>query len=531
MKKKWTNLLPWLWIVLAYAVNIVYLYRYGRNIWNSDVVSELMLGDLLNETGGILTEDWYYSSELRVLHDNLLCRAAMAVFPNDWHAAHVFASALGMLGIALGALYVRRALKLGKAGLWWTGTLLLPFGQWYAFNVIYGIFYIPCITISLFALGLLLRLREEKHSRKRRIPLLVLSLLLAFGSGLNGYRQMMIFYAPLVLAELLTLLLQASAGQDLHAGSRNFLHTVLLAAANLAGILVNTKVLTAIYHFYDYSGLTWDSFDLSSWLDSLSGLLSLFGWHSGADVTSAAGLFNVLALILSLAVLLVPWRLRKRQELSAEDRFTLRAIGMMVLFCWLIYSQTSSYNESYWIPLLPFLLLGLCLVLQRCGSALQKPLQKGVLLLYVLTVAGTSCCTMRDPYISGVHDGRGMQNAAQWLVDNGCTEGYGTFWNSNILTGDSDGQIATWTVFDLNYLDARRGWLVYASRLETSPEGRFFIIADSYELSHEQSGWVLADYIQNGGADYRDDENGIFILTFENEAEYEQLIQEVSTAE
>ena len=49
------SVLPWVWLVLAYCVTMGFLALHGRAYIDSDTASELVLADLLNKEGGILS--------------------------------------------------------------------------------------------------------------------------------------------------------------------------------------------------------------------------------------------------------------------------------------------------------------------------------------------------------------------------------------------------------------------------------------------------------------------------------------------
>ena len=80
-----------------------------------------------------------------------------------------------------------------KKGFLFAALLICPFGQWYAWNVIYNSYYVPHIVISLVSVAMFIRLlKTEKKSL--RIVLIVLSVLLALVAGLGGVRQLMVCY-------------------------------------------------------------------------------------------------------------------------------------------------------------------------------------------------------------------------------------------------------------------------------------------------------------------------------------------------
>lgn len=100
------NKAPLLVLLAGWLNAIVYAIVKGRTLMNSDVSSEFVLANLLNKEGGILSKNWYYSTELRVIHTQLVYKIALRLFPNNWDAARVFSVAVFMAIIAAGALYL-----------------------------------------------------------------------------------------------------------------------------------------------------------------------------------------------------------------------------------------------------------------------------------------------------------------------------------------------------------------------------------------------------------------------------------------
>ena len=232
-----SKIMPVIAIIIAYITDVLYVAINGRNLINSDASAEMMLGRLLNSTGGVITDKWHYSSELRVLNTQLVYRLAMALFPDNWHYARVFSVAVFLM--ILSALLLVNAAKLGTAGLWWCAAVVLPVGQWYGWNVIYNSYYIPHIAISMVSVALIIAYSRSADSQSpaakesqspaakdsqstttrdsqspaavtkitsngivssKQIIILLLICLLGFVAGLGGTRQLMICYAPAFIA-------------------------------------------------------------------------------------------------------------------------------------------------------------------------------------------------------------------------------------------------------------------------------------------------------------------------------------------
>ena len=127
--------LPWLWMAAAY---LLYQLVPGKWIVDSDLASEMILSDLLNKEGSIISHNWFYSTELKVVNLQWFYRLGLLLFPDDWHLARTFGMAVTLALYAACMLFFVKCARLGRPGLWMVGTLLWPFGQHYLVYAIYG---------------------------------------------------------------------------------------------------------------------------------------------------------------------------------------------------------------------------------------------------------------------------------------------------------------------------------------------------------------------------------------------------------
>lgn len=134
--------LPWLWMAAAYLFDLWYQLVPGKWIVDSDLASEMILSDLLNKEGSIISHNWFYSTELKVVNLQWFYRLGLLLFPDDWHLARAFGMAVTLALYAACMLFFVKCARLGRPGLWMVGTLLWPFGQHYLVYAIYGGYYL-----------------------------------------------------------------------------------------------------------------------------------------------------------------------------------------------------------------------------------------------------------------------------------------------------------------------------------------------------------------------------------------------------
>ena len=83
-------------------------------------------------------------------------------------------------------------------------------------------------------------------------------------------------------------------------------------------------------------------------------------------------------------------------------------------------------------------------------------------------------------FTSGYRVNPHLAEVCDWLVDNGYTQGYASFWNGNVLTEWSDGQIEVWVPYDFNTMQPYE-WLQKTSHANP-PEGQIFLLTTMDEL-------------------------------------------------
>ena len=78
---------------------------------------------------------------------------------------------------------------------------------------------------------------------------------------------------------------------------------------------------------------------------------------------------------------------------------------------------------------------------------------------------------------------------AAWLLDNGYTEGYATFWNCNAMIELTSGKLDVWTLMSLND-DVVPDWLQEKDHLTTDPEKPFVLVDTETDGEGEEMGLI-----------------------------------------
>src|SRR5699024_6458265 len=83
-RNRFFQIFPWIWLIVAYLGTILIMCICCRGYIDSDMSSEMILADLLNQEGGLLSTNWWYSTELRCFCLQLFLRPGLFLFPHNW---------------------------------------------------------------------------------------------------------------------------------------------------------------------------------------------------------------------------------------------------------------------------------------------------------------------------------------------------------------------------------------------------------------------------------------------------------------
>lgn len=482
LHKVW-QALPWLWMAAAYLFDLWYQLVPGKWIVDSDLASEMILSDLLNKEGTIISHNWFYSTELKVVNLQWFYRLGLLIFPNDWHLARTFGMAITLALFAAAMLFFVKCAGLGRAGLWMVGTLLWPFGQHYLVYAIYGGYYLVYTFFYMLVLALVLRSlnADKKHCALQW----VLACVITAVAGMNGVKQLMVFHAPLCLAAaiLLVLALHSCGKTDWKAALDVCRKEVRLLAASLvtavaaaAGYFVSNAVLSRMYDFKSYNFIVWNRDEDWFTLDRiLMDFFHEFGYENGSGVFHFGGIAAAVGLLLGCWMFFCIVRLLLRlDKLERNDKLLVLLLVAMLAVCGVAYTYFHEYYLYFWLMNMPVAIAVMAVEIKTEDFHIlgaRQLLGVGLAACFTLCAVSTVRQEQEHPYLAH----KGLNTAAEWLVDNGYTQGYSTFWNGNAMTELTSGKLEVWTLQSQDRDDVPN-WLQPKSHLTTDPEHPFLLI-------------------------------------------------------
>ena len=461
----------WLWPSLLFAVSLCFTLflelRLGIHNLDADQSSEYVLADLLNREHALLSTNWFYSTELRIVSPTPVYQIALALFPS-WRLARLFSIAILMIASALSFLFLCSSIDRLYEGLFFTGILVLPFSGAYRFLFAWGGFYTVDFIMCCLILGLTMKI-ARKQNRTRWIALVMLSI----WGGLAGVRIPMLLGIPLVLCCFIMMI----------KGPRNEYQPYFFTAAvgglgEFAGYLINKIYLCRIYDFRQYEQIQVGTFSTERLWAYLEAVLRFLGYRDNVPLLSLAGItdFVLVCLFLAMPVFCVVL-LKNTQQTSIKviTLFSITATGLIILLLTCL-NGFDPLPETCGYCIFGLLLMLFCPLL--CFDLKYKAWKTiGLTMLWGLFITDTVCMTKIE-LSAGITD---AERVAAYLCDQGLTKGCATFWNGNLLTELSDGEIEV-TTYSTWSSGVPQPWLQEKQHLqEESTNEPVFVYITGYE--------------------------------------------------
>lgn len=431
-----------LFLVLCLAMSGYYLSAgYGAYL-DADMSSELALAQHLAKTGRLISPDWLYSTEVRVLNTQLVFTPLMALFGSDWQLVRVLGCLILLAMMAASCVFCARMLGARMSyALVFAGIGVLPVSVVYAQMIVIGAYYVPHAILTNLMIGLTACAVKKKRCGVYMALLAVLSLVM----GASSIRYLLCAAIPSAAAGIWMAVF--SRGEKPDRDEKRLLAASLGSAAlSAAGYVLGQRLLGAVYTFsgarYNGSrliGLT--NVNLFDLLDqAFDGLIKLMGFLEGRIMLSVSGLLSVGALGLLVLSALLCMRTAKAQESErcAAARYGLLALvfsAAVTLFTFVFVEGL--YLNRYWLPVMTLgaPVMAMCLSREkRCALRMLS------LAAFVCVVLGLSAAQIRSSMDKPEIDAGDWHNA-QTVRESGLTMGYATFWNANVVTELTDGEV------------------------------------------------------------------------------------------
>ena len=466
-------------LVLELLLLLLYLNGRINKLLDSDMSSEMVLGQLLAQNNELMTTKFYYSTEMRVLSIQLVFALCFKLF-RDWHVIRMVVMVCLWVILIVAYYFLCRAMECRKYFLLTALLLFAPVSSCYFEFMLVAACYIPYVAIAFAALAMNeLYMKAQRGSRKLW---LVVSVLLAFVAGLGGPREIIALYGPIGVAAAAELLNKKNKTRW-----QQFIYATFVGAAALLGYALNMLVLARIYHFATWGWLGFQLADGSRMVEIFSSFLQLFGARGTGTEYVFTCAVSVMWIVLTIGCIVYAYT----HEVSDGYRRLADFTVAVYLLYFLLYSVTNMLFSARYGILNTVLSIPLLAMAANEVHLNESKRQWLLAVVATATIAGGALVLFR---IAGEDQTTAQRDVTEKLLAEGYVNGYATFWNANVLTELSDGKIEVWQWCggqDLpehsSDIDDMTQWLQLASHMVEHPSGKVFALFTREEF--ESNPW------------------------------------------
>ena len=536
------TLVPALLFILAICLTLKTTYYATEHYLDGDASSELVLANHLAETGQVLSSDWYYSTELRVLNTQLVYAPLFRIF-SDWHMVRFVGALIMQALLVFSFAYLCKQTSLSLGAFFLGAALLIsPTSIAYGRIVLYHCYYMPHIILSFLIVGLYLS-ACSRYRQQQMFPFIirfVLLILISFMSGLGGIRQLVITHAPLCLLPVFLFFysaLNTPVPSTFSEKRAYFIPAFGAASFAVIGYIVNTSILSGQFDFSHQTGITYRIIDSDKISTLFYSIVNLFGFQDSSSLFTVAGIASLGGVCIAAYCIFCSLHRLLHSDCAAA-KFPASIISLFGISAFCILLAIFMIADSEWltgyirflIPSVVWFIPFLCVQYDDACLSLSVLKVSDALLLSVLMCFIPDIATNTrfflphpDSYIlryEGLYNNdklvQQLENCIQPIYDQGFSQGYSTFWNANTLTEMTDGQIKMIGLTlnkdeDTNDHEAAPPsfsylkWLTLKSYLDLEPEKVFLLLT-----SAENEAYLEMPFEDKGEVIYEDD--GHFIV-------------------
>jgi len=419
-------------------------YRYGSKWLNSDHSSEMVLSKLLSQENKLMSVNWYYSTELRIIYQQIFMIPLFKLL-SDWHLIRAITIFLNNLLVILSYLFMMNQTNVKSKWIMLSSMfLLIPVNGVYFNIVLFGGFYSFFIALFFLCMGIFLFLIKRTEKVNKGINwFLILFLLLALVQGISGIRSFMDIYLPLLFTCILFYKFKYT--KDQFPVTLGILSIVLCIIGYFANIL-----LYFVFNFESDLNAFWDSIQdiLFQKLGSIIWFLPQYmGFADGSALFTPPGIFSVFSLLLSAALIIIPCILisvksGKAKNIHFTQLFILLFFLVSVAYHIILYLLIESKYVTlrYFIPVFIFYIPVLAVFFENSGLVFKGKIKTFIIIIICITVFGQGGLKFQQ-LISADDLNAGRQGYISFLENNKMNFGFATFWNANVTTELSNGKI------------------------------------------------------------------------------------------
>jgi hypothetical protein len=428
----------YLCIVGILAVSTYMAYIYGRQWLNSDMSSEMVLGNLLAKENRLVTSNWVYSTEIRLVYQQLFFVPLFKLF-DDWRVVRAITLLLNNIVLLASYFFMMRQFSVSKKIVLFTSLfLVLPVSMVYWEIVLFGGYYVFFIAMFFCYLGLFAILL---NSGKKSTAAFIFFALLSFVFGVGGIRGLMNIQVPVLVMALCACFI----GKNTKFNSKPFLLSVVSFVLCVFGYAVNF-LLHYIYEFHSHHGAA--IIDLRGAFfqqlgNTIYGFVEFLGFTPNAKFMSPQGILSFASIIVVFLIFYEAVKIIKRHHTNNKMEtnilfvyfFIVSSIYHVVLF------QVIDGDFRHLIPLQILYVPVLAIIFEFAKR--NMPFKNARLFICGIAFVIIGSGLMRLCGLPFYDSNNYRKDSIAYLEENNLRFGLATFWNANVLTELTNGRIET----------------------------------------------------------------------------------------
>ncbi|MBE5880958.1 MAG: hypothetical protein E7289_01415 [Lachnospiraceae bacterium] len=475
------------------------------NLMHSDTTAEVILSKLLAEEGSLLSQNWFYSTEIRIVYSHLIMIPLFWLF-SDYTVVKVISIFIFYILLVYAYYMFGKRFSIDKKWHFLCLALLFaPLSNEYLDMMFVGCFYTSQVICTYLVLSFVIKEKKAPKLFWIRAGVLCLAALIL---GMSGLRYLASLYLPMLLAYLFIAV--SEPGQQKKENIRPILFSLLMTAFAGVGFLINKFYLAVHYSFDTTSEVAFVPIaDVPErFLRSIRLMLEFFGYRE-IKVVSPLGLVNPVKCLFFLAFVgMIVYLWKKRMEiLSHAERFLLYFFVFLFLINWYMLIFTNVLMQyRYWLPVyvIGVLLIGIFMQKWKPAVGLQK-------VLVAVFLAGVVLASLYGELWQDVkyNDCAKRYGYMEFLESQDYEFGYATFWNASVTEYLSDGNIKVGNLGGENGKAAPYEWLSPKEYYRAGfHEGKTFLLL----ARTEEAGMLKGDFtvMEDAVCVYQDEHYAVY---------------------
>ena len=460
---------------LTLFLMILFFVIFPDNLMHSDMAAEVILSKLLSEEGRLLSPNWFYSTEIRIVYTHLIMTPLFMIF-SDYGTVKLLSLVILDILLAVVYLFAAKEFELQGAKKWLGLSLLLaPLSNEYLDMMFLGCFYTCQVICTYLVLKFFFKNKPEKKGLMwTKLALLTLAALIL---GLSGLRYLASLYLPLIGAVVISYGLDKKEEQHSELSGKLILSLILCLAAGI-GFLINKFYLAKVYTFDNTSEVSFVPLSEvpDRFLSSVRMMLEFFGYREITAVTPL-GMVNVVKFAFFLFFIYVVVHLTKHRYdiLNEKQRLLLYYFyGCFFLNWYMLVFTDVLLQYRYWIPVYVTGVFLIALYIQNAREKTGFFVLAMTILSVLLVLSSLYGELWQDTKYNDCEKRYGYMT---FLEENDYTFGYATFWNSSVTEYLSNGEIRVGHLGGKNGVSAPHEWLIPKYYYEEGfHEGKTFLL-------------------------------------------------------